>query len=75
LREHLTRAGIGTEIYYPVPFHLQPCFAGWGLGRGAFPESERAAAEALAIPIYAELTESQQATVVEAIASFYREPA
>jgi dTDP-4-amino-4,6-dideoxygalactose transaminase len=71
LREHLTRAGIGTEIYYPVPFHLQPCFADLGYPAGAFPHSERAATEVLALPIYPELTLAQQEYVVGKIAEFY----
>ena len=71
LREHLTKAGIETEVYYPMPLHLQPCFQHLGYRQGAFPHSERAAAEVIALPIYPELSEAQQHYVVDQIAAFY----
>ena len=72
LKAHLDREGIGTEIYYPVPFHLQKCFQSLGYAQGAFPHAEAAAKDSLALPIYPELTECQQAAVVDAIVAFYR---
>jgi dTDP-4-amino-4,6-dideoxygalactose transaminase len=72
LRQHLMAAGVGTEIYYPVPLHLQKCFAYLGHASGEFPESERAAEESVALPIYPELDEIQLQYVVDAIADFYR---
>lgn len=72
LRAHLAADGIATEVYYPVPLHLQPCFRGLGYRTGDFPESEAAANDALALPIYGELTEPQQGWVVESIHNFYQ---
>lgn len=71
LKRHLEANGVGTEIYYPVPFHLQECFAHLGYKPGAFPHAEKAAAEVLAIPIYPELTAEQQQYVVDQIAGYY----
>ncbi|MEQ1728718.1 MAG: DegT/DnrJ/EryC1/StrS family aminotransferase [Vicinamibacterales bacterium] len=70
LKAFLDARGIGNEVYYPVPFHLQPCFAGLGYARGAFPHAELAADQTIAIPIYSELSLDQQRTVVNAIAQF-----
>jgi len=72
LRAHLAARKVGHEVYYPVPLHLQECFAGLGYKPGSLPESERAAAEALALPIYPELTAAQQQYVVASIAGFFR---
>ncbi len=71
LRTFLKDRKIGTEIYYPLPLHLQKCFGYLGYAEGDFPESERAAKEVIALPMFPELTAEEQATVVGAIAEFY----
>ena len=64
LRAHLAAASIGSEIYYPLPLHLQPCFAPLGYEKGSLPETERAADEVLSLPIFPALTVAEQRTVV-----------
>jgi dTDP-4-amino-4,6-dideoxygalactose transaminase len=71
LRDFLAGSGIGTEVYYPVPLHLQKCFEYLGHSTGDFPESERAAQEILALPVYPELNQPQLDHVVASVAKFY----
>jgi dTDP-4-amino-4,6-dideoxygalactose transaminase len=71
LRAHLGANGIGAEIYYPLPLHMQECFAYLGHAPGDFPESLRASQECLALPIYPELEEAQLKYVVDTIAAFF----
>jgi dTDP-4-amino-4,6-dideoxygalactose transaminase len=71
LREFLRSNGVGTEVYYPIPLHLQKCFEYLGYRRGDLPESEKASGETLALPIYPELSPEKQEYVVEQIKMFY----
>jgi dTDP-4-amino-4,6-dideoxygalactose transaminase len=75
LQAHLRERGVGTEIYYPVPMHRQACFSELGYLEGSLPESELAARETLALPIYPELTEGQIGYVVNSIRSYFEGPA
>jgi dTDP-4-amino-4,6-dideoxygalactose transaminase len=72
VRDCLKQQHIMTEVYYPVPMHLQECFADLGHRAGQFPESEKAALNTLALPVYPEVTAAQKQRVVEAIASCYQ---
>lgn len=71
LKSALEKKGVATEIYYPVPMHLQECFADLGQGEGSFPQSERAAKETLALPVYPELDEAQARYVVQCVREFF----
>ena len=72
LRQYLSEEGIGTDIYYPVPLHLQECYSFLKYRRGELAKSEKTSEEVLALPIYPELTENQQMAVVDRIKAFYR---
>ncbi len=71
LQAHLAAKGIGHSVYYPLPLHLQPCFAYLGYKHGAFPESEKASLEVLSLPIYPELTKAQLDEVVAGVRSYF----
>jgi dTDP-4-amino-4,6-dideoxygalactose transaminase len=71
LQEFLKQRGIGNSVYYPLPLHLQPCFAYLGYEQGDFPESERASKEVVSLPVYPELTDSQRDEVISAVRAFY----
>ena len=72
LKAFLGDRGIGCAVYYPRPLHLQECFANLGYGEGRFPHAERACTEVISLPVYPELSEEQQGTVIETILEFYQ---
>jgi len=72
LQSHLSKAGVGTSIYYPCPLHLQEVYRDLGYGKGSFPHAEAATAEVLALPMFPEITEEEQRYVVECIKSYYK---
>ena len=72
LQKHLQALGIGTSIYYPLPLHLQPCFSYLGYKKGSMPESERAAAEVVSLPVFPELARAQLDEVIDGIRSFFK---
>jgi dTDP-4-amino-4,6-dideoxygalactose transaminase len=71
LQAHLKAKGIGNAVYYPLPLHLQKCFAYLGVKAGRFPQSERAAKEVLSLPVFPELTRAQQNETIAAVREFY----
>lgn len=75
VQAYLKKKGIGTEVYYPVPMHLQECFGYLGQGAGAFPESEAAAKETLALPVYPEVSDAQAAYVVDSLREYFDQEA
>ena len=72
LQDHLKRHGVGTAVYYPIPLHLQKCFASLGSKPGQFPKAERASREVLSLPVFPELRPSEQEYVADLIRQFYR---
>jgi dTDP-4-amino-4,6-dideoxygalactose transaminase len=71
LADFLRQRGVGSGVYYPVPLHLQACFAYLGHREGEFPEAERACREVLSLPVFPELTEAQLAHVAESVRAFF----
>jgi len=71
LQDFLKERGIGNSVYYPLPLHMQPCFAYLGYEEGDFPESERASKEVVSLPVYPELSDSQRDEVISAVRAFY----